>query len=294
VRQVNTTLSSPPQSVSYLNGGIDSELTPRQFAAICHLLYSTCGIKLTAGKEGLVKARLMKRLRQLSLPDFEAYLDYVRKDTSTRELTTMVDALTTNKTSFFRENEHFRFVQERLIPDFRRTQRSVRIWSAGCSTGEEPYSMAMLLRQEWPEVLRCDVRILATDISNRVLAKAQEGVYSDEGVAGLDRALLSRYFDPVKEASGTQYKIHNELKSMIRFARLNLMEPWPMRGPFDFIFCRNVMIYFDKETQKKLVRRYWEYLVPNGFLFVGHSESLTTCSTGYKYVQPALYQKFTP
>jgi chemotaxis protein methyltransferase CheR len=291
---MTNTVPATAQSYSYLSGGIDAELTPRQYDAICSLLYNTCGIKLSAGKEGLVKARLMKRLRLLSLPDFDAYLEYVRKEPSSGELTTMIDALTTNKTSFFRENEHFRFVKERLIPEFRRTQRSVRIWSAGCSTGEEPYSMAMLLRQEWPEVLRCDVKILATDISHRVLQKAQEGVYGEEVVADLDRGLLSRHFDPVKDGANKVYRVKNELRSLIRFARLNLMDPWPMRGHFDLIFCRNVMIYFDKETQKKLVRRYWEYLVPDGHLFVGHSESLTACSTDFKYVQPALYQKFNP
>lgn len=279
--------------LSYLNG-FDAELTPGQFEAICNLLYSACGIKLSAGKEGLVKARLMKRLRQLSLLDFDAYLDHVRREPSGGELTSMIDALTTNKTSFFRENEHFQFVKEKLIPGFRKNQRSVRIWSAGCSTGEEPYSMAMLLCQEWPEVLRCDVRILATDISSRVLQTAREGRYNEEVLADLDRSLLLRYFDPVKEGANKLYKVKDELRTLIRFARLNLMEPWPMRGLFDLIFCRNVMIYFDKETQKKLVRRYWEYLAPQGHLFVGHSESLTACSTDYRYVQPALYQKYTP
>jgi chemotaxis protein methyltransferase CheR len=287
-------MPSTSQCLSYLSGVIDVDLTPRQFEAIRSLLYNTCGIKLSAGKEELVKARLMKRLRQLSLPDFDAYLDHVRGEPSRGELAIMIDALTTNKTSFFRENEHFQFVKEKLIPRFRKYRGSVRIWSAGCSTGEEPYSMAMLLRQEWPEVLRCDVRILATDISSRVLQKAREGKYNEEAVADLDRSLLSRYFDPVQEGANRLYRIKDELRTLIRFAKLNLMEPWPMRGSFDLIFCRNVMIYFDKETQKKLVRRYWEYLAPQGYLFVGHSESLTACSNDYRYVQPALYQKYNP
>jgi chemotaxis protein methyltransferase CheR len=235
----------------------------------------------------------MKRLRQLSLTDFDAYLEHVRQDASLRELYAMIDALTTNKTSFFRENDHFHFVKDKLIPEFRKRGRSVRIWSAGCSTGEEPYSLAMLLRQEWPEVLRCDVRILATDISTRVLKNAQEGIYSEEVVADMDRSLLLKYFDPMKEGSQKLYRVKDEMRHLIRFARLNLMESWPMKGAFDLIFCRNVMIYFDKQTQKKLVRRYWEHLAQGGYLFVGHSESLTACSSDYKYVQPALYQKIT-
>jgi chemotaxis protein methyltransferase CheR len=291
--QVESMSTTTATQLSYRNG-IDAELTPRQFDAICNLLYNTSGIKLSAGKEGLVKARLMKRLRQLNLIDFDAYLNHVRGEPSGRELAIMIDALTTNKTSFFRENEHFRFVRETLIPEFRKNQRSVRIWSAGCSTGEEPYSMAMLLSQEWPEVIRCDVRILATDISNRVLQKAREGVYSEEVVADLDRSLLFRYLEPVKEGANKLYRVKDELRTLIRFARLNLMAPWPMRGPFDLIFCRNVMIYFDKATQKKLVRRFWENLAPNGCLFVGHSESLTAFSSDYRYVQPALYQKCNP
>jgi chemotaxis protein methyltransferase CheR len=269
----------------------DVELSDRQFRHISKLTYDMCGIKLSAGKEGLVKSRLSKRLRALGLSNFERYLDFLARDTSGKELITLIDSLTTNKTSFFREEQHFEFFRSHLLPAFRTHTHGTRIWSAGCSSGEEPYSIAILLREEWPAVDQCDVRILATDISTRVLNLATSAVYEEDTVKEISPNLLRKYFSCVRETPTRAFHVNDNVRRMVRLARLNLMDSWPMKGPFHAIFCRNVMIYFDKQTQQELVRRFWEMLAPGGYLFVGHSESLTASSYRFRYVRPATYLK---
>jgi chemotaxis protein methyltransferase CheR len=268
-----------------------AELSDRQFRIISGILYDRCGIKLTEGKEGLVKARLAKRLRHLGFANFDQYLDHLKRDSASGELYTMIDALTTNKTSFFREEEHFHYLRDKILPAVRQRGGKFRIWSAASSSGEEPYSIALLLKTQWPDIHKYDVKILATDISTRVLEQAKAGVYKADMVSDVPRPILNRFFTASGPAANREYRVNDDVRSLIRFARLNLMEDWPMSGPFDLIFCRNVMIYFDKETQQRLVRRFWQLLEPEGYLFVGHSESLTTTSKDYKYIQPAVYLK---
>jgi chemotaxis protein methyltransferase CheR len=263
---------------------ISKELNDAQFGAIRDLTYRLCGINLHEGKEGLVRTRLAKRVTLLGLESFDAYIAHVSDERNSAELAEMVDALTTNKTSFFRENQHFDFLRREVLPN---AGPRLRIWSAGCSTGEEPYTLAMLLREELAPGV--DARILATDISARVLATARHGVYSATTVQEIPPALLARHFAKQPHHGATAYRASDSLRSMIRFARLNLMAEWPMNGPFEAIFCRNVMIYFDRVTQERLVNRFWELLTPGGHLFVGHSESLTSLNHRFQYVQPALY-----
>ncbi len=270
---------------------LDIELSDRQFKKISQLIYDMVGIKLCSGKEGLVKSRLSKRLRALGISDFDAYLDFVGNDRSGKELITLIDSLTTNKTNFFREVQHFDFLRTHILPSFRAEGRRMRLWSAGCSSGEEPYSMAILLREEWPTVDQCDVRILATDISTRVLDTATKAVYEEETVKEIELPLIRKYFTCVRESPSHAYHVNDNVRRMVHLARLNLMDPWPMKGPFHVIFCRNVMIYFDKQTQLDLVRRFWEMLAPGGYLLVGHSESLTASSYRFRYVRPATYVK---
>lgn len=270
---------------------LDIELSDRQFRTISQLIYDMAGIKLCSGKEGLVKSRLSKRLRALGMADFDTYLEYVGKDRSGKELITLIDSLTTNKTNFFREEQHFDFLRSHILPPFRDEGRKMRLWSAGCSSGEEPYSIAILLREEWPTIDQFDVRILATDISTRVLDLAMNAVYEEEAVKEIDAPLRRRYFTCVRETPTRAYHVNDNVRHMVRLARLNLMNPWPMKGPFHVIFCRNVMIYFDKQTQLDLVRRFWEMLAPGGYLLVGHSESLTASSYRFRYVRPATYVK---
>lgn len=267
----------------------ECELTAAQFARITRLLHDHAGIRMREGKEGLVRARLTKRLRKLGLPDFDAYLSFVEQEPSKKEFAEMIDALTTNKTSFLREASHFDFLRDSVFPTL---TGPVRIWSAGCSSGEEPYTLAMLANEGFGDIGKRDVRILATDISHRVLATAKAAVYPAEHMADVPNAWLSKYWVKKADAGGRPaYEANQSLRRLVHFAKLNLMEQWPMKGPFDAILCRNVMIYFDKATQQQLVERYWALLRPGGHLFVGHSESLTGLNHKFRYVMPAVYVK---
>jgi chemotaxis protein methyltransferase CheR len=260
-------------------------LTGGQFAFIGELLHRQCGIALASGKEALVTARLYKRLRVLGLGTFDEYLSRVERDPA--ELRAMVDALTTNKTDFFREPDHFVYLRESVLPALAATADPIKIWSAGCSSGEEPYSLAITLREELPNPDLRDVRVLATDISDRVLARAREGVYDEEAVRDVPPLYLGKYF----HHTAGRFTVNGVLRRHVAFARLNLLGEWPMRGPFDAILCRNVMIYFDNPTRQRLVERFWELLKPGGHFFVGGSESLTSVEHRFTYVQPAVFRK---
>jgi len=274
------------------NGNIfQATLGPRDFEQISQIVYRYSGIRLTSGKEELVRSRLIKRLRVLGVNSFRGYLRYITADRTAQELHIMIDALTTNKTSFFRENQHFEYLRTRILPDLKKRGSRLRVWSAGCSSGEEPYSIAMLLHEEWPQNDLGNVRILATDISARILARARTGEYEKESLKDVPPTYLTQYFYLLHSSPVRLYGIHDSIKKMVRFAHLNLMDDWPMRGPFDVIFCRNVMIYFDSATQGRLVQRFCDLLIPGGHLLVGHSESLVANSCGFKYVQPATYVK---
>ncbi len=265
----------------------EATLTSTHFERIVAMLHAHAGIRMRAGKEGLVRARLAKRLRALGLSDYDAYLDIVERDPARREFTEMVDVLTTNKTSFFREQAHFDFLQDTVLPA---CPGPIRLWSAGCSSGEEPYTLAMLMHETLPDAAVRSARILATDISHRVLATAKAGTYPADALSEAPRGWVQKYWRPTREATGApRLEALPSLRGLIQFGKLNLMERWPMRGPFDAILCRNVMIYFDKATQQELVERYYALLRPGGYLFVGHSESLTGLSHRFTYVQPAVY-----
>ncbi len=268
---------------------IGSELSEKHFRAVCDIVYGACGICLKEGKKALVRARLVKRIRALRLSSFEEYIAYLDGEHGTTELPHMIDAMTTNKTSFFREREHFDYLAGHVLPGL--GQRRLRFWTAACSSGEEPYSLAITLLDNLPDIDRRDVKILATDISFRMLEKGRAGVYGAESVASLDRFLLSRYFDAVRSEPPRQYRVKERVRALVRMGYLNLLDPWPMKGPFDVIFCRNVMIYFDKDVQQRLVDRFWELISPGGHLFVGHSEGLSAVKHRFRYVKPAVYVK---
>jgi chemotaxis protein methyltransferase CheR len=269
----------------------ETKLSEGEFIQISNLVKELCGINLHDGKKELVKARLSKRMRQLGLTSFQQYIDYVRQQ-SEREITTMLDILSTNLTYFFREPRHLEYLRDTILPEMSaKGPQRLRIWSAGCSSGEEPYSIGMVLNEALPNLDRWDAAILATDLSTRVLQTASQGCYREERFRELPRHMVSKYFLCTQFKPEKIYKAGPKLRKLVHFARLNLMEPWPMKGPFDVIFCRNVMIYFDKPTQGKLVNRYFDILKPGGMLFLGHSESLTGIDHKFKYVQPATYRK---
>ena len=271
------------------------DLTGRQFAQISALAKSACGLNLHARKRELVKGRLHKRLRQLNLDSFDEYLDYLRSDSSADELVAMLDALVTNVTSFFRQMEQFeylvRVVLPRKIAGAGESARRLRIWSAGCSTGEEAYSIAIAAAETIPQIGRWDAAILATDLSTGVLRRACEGVYDAGSLRPIPPHLRGKYFTRIQARPKELYRVRENIRPLVHFRRLNLIGPWPMRRTFDVIFCRNVMIYFDKPTQDGLIQRFREALSPGGTVFVGHSESLANPDSGFRYVRPAIYEK---
>lgn len=264
------------------------QLTKSQYQQVCKKIYSLCGINLKEGKEELVYSRLSKRIFTLKLNSFDQYLSIVENDRTGKEVIWMIDALTTNKTSFYREIQHFQFFQKHVLPNIK--TKKLRIWSAACSSGEEPYSIAIQLREELRDFNQWDIKILATDISTKVLQAAHEGIYNEDTLEPIPENWKKKHFS-LQDASTKKWRISPEIRKMVSFARLNFMGKFPMRGPFDVIFCRNAMIYFDKQTQMTLVRRFYDLLGQNGFLFVGHSESLTGGDHNFRYVQPAIYQR---
>ena len=265
-------------------------LSAQEFKSVSELMYDISGVNLTPGKEGLVESRLASRLRALNLQTYTEYLSYVRDDRQRAELTILVDLLTTNKTSFFREVAHFEYLKEHVLPELAQ-RRGARFWCAGCSTGEEPYTLAMVLAEEWNEPLLSRVKILATDLSTRVLARAAAAEYDEAAIGDMQRDRVRRHFDRSEHAGTVRYIVKERLRRLVHTARLNLMGQWPMNGPFDVIMCRNVMIYFDAATQERLVNRFYDLLAPGGSLLVGHSESLTALSHGFTPIQPATYRK---
>ena len=268
------------------------ELSDRHFAWVCSQVKERTGINLTPGKRNLVYNRLASRLRTLGLKDFNDYLALVERADSD-EVENFVNAITTNVTSFFREDHHFEFLTGTAIPEVKAKNaaaRRMRIWSAGCSMGMEPYSIAMVLRECFAENPPWDTRILATDLDTNVLATAAAGVYDEQAATGISDERLRRFVLKGKGNQEGKIRMRPELSSLITFRHLNLMEDWPITGPFDVIFCRNVVIYFDKETQAKLWTRYGALLRPNGYLIVGHSETVSNTEI-FSSVGRTIYQK---
>jgi chemotaxis protein methyltransferase CheR len=270
----------------------DLVFTDADFNFIRQLVATQTGISLSEQKRELVYGRLAKRLRSLELQSFAQYCAYVEKNE--QELHELVNAITTNLTSFFREPYHFDYLRETVLPGLLRSNaasRRIRIWSAGCSTGEEPYSIAMTVRDAIPASHGWDVKILATDIDSNVLAKAQQGVYSEERSSGIPEHYMRRSFRRGHGDNAGMLRVNDEVRSLITFRQLNLMHEWPMKGPFDVIFCRNVVIYFEKSTQRLLFNRYADLLADGGHLFIGHSETLFKVCDRFTLIGRTIYRK---
>ena len=270
------------------------EFSDQDFQRIRRIINQVAGISLADGKRELVYSRLSRRLRQRGFRRFADYCDYLEPGDDEDELREFVNALTTNLTSFFREPHHFEFLANELLPALMRSRglnnRRIRIWSAGCSTGEEPYSIAIVLREVLPNV-GWDAKILATDLDSNVLATAERGIYEWSRVKDLSESRLRRWFQKGRNAQAGWVRVAPALRDLITFRQLNLMNDWPMRGPFDLIFCRNVVIYFDKATQAVLFERYADILVERGHLFVGHSESLFKVTERFVPLGKTIYQR---
>jgi len=275
---------------------IDGEipLSDREFSRVKARVYAEAGISLSAAKRTLVVSRLSKLLRRRRMPSFDAYLDFLEAGGTAQDAQEFINALTTNLTRFYREDHHFEhlvgYVGEIIArrpkpgPDGR---PRLRIWSAGCSTGQEPYSAALALLGAYPELQRWDFRILATDIDTNVIARAATGIYPESELSGLS-AERARPFERMGDG---HIRVPEAALAIVAFKPLNLMTPiWPMKGSFDAVFCRNVAIYFDKPTQATLFARLGKVLVPGGYLYIGHSENLGAGGEGFRLVGKTIYQ----
>ena len=268
-------------------------ITDDEFRQLRTLIHRHTGIALSDHKRALVCSRLSRRLRHYQFAHYTQYYELLcHGDPDGVELMEMINAITTNKTDFFREAHHFQFLTEHVFPEHRKKKtRRLRLWSAAAATGEEAYTLAITVREAFSDAADWDIKILATDIDTRVLAHAHAGVYTLEQASPIPNTLLRRYF--LKGHGDFKNKVCAKpaLAALLRFRRLNLLDaPWPMRAPFDVIFCRNVLIYFDKATQHRLLERMAGMLSPNGFLMLGHAEAIHGFDHLYRAVGHSIYQ----
>lgn len=283
-------MSDAPPAVSHkekdpeTHGGALSGDDIAHFEAIAGFAHRAAGLVLSRDKAPMVLARVGKRMRALGLTSLRDYHAHLQSDAGEAEQSELLFALTTNVTSFFRERHHFDALRDRLSEELAGRARAghrIRLWSAGCSTGQEAYSIAMVVLEALPDAPRYDIRILATDIDRKVLAQARAGTYDARQTESVPGPLLDSHFTRVSGTQGDRvgssaYRINEDLRQIVAFRELNLLKDWPMRKKFDAIFCRNVVIYFDRETQSALWRKFADSLHPGGLLFLGHSERIDT------------------
>jgi chemotaxis protein methyltransferase CheR len=286
---MNTPLPHDTQTMMRLR---EFDFSNEDFEALRKLVKQLTGINLSDQKRELIYGRLARRLRALQLQSFAEYRHLLAHDGG-QELAQFCNAITTNLTAFFREPHHFDYLRDQVLTPMARsgTPGRLRIWSAGCSTGEEPYSLAMTILETLPDVRRWDVRILATDLDSDVLERGRRGSYAEDRFKNMTQQRRSRFFVERREREGLRYEAAPELKSLITFKQLNLMHALPMRGPLDAIFCRNVVIYFDKDTQRDLFARIAHLQRPGSLLFLGHSESLFKVSEQYSLIGKTVYRR---
>lgn len=270
-------------------------LNDQEYRLISQLIYKKSGILLNEKKRALIVGRLNKMLRTNNLKSFKEYYDHVISDSTGKALSDLVDRISTNHTFFYREKDHFEYLSEMVLPEITQIMKSrgkkeLRIWCAASSSGEEPYTLAMLLCEYFKNDLASwDTGVLATDISIEILNRAKAGVYSEDNVSQLPASLKNKYFKRLPDGT---WSVNNQIKEMVLFRRLNLMRSeFPFKGKFQIMFARNVMIYFDQPTRDGLVQRYYRYMEPGGYLFIGHSETLGRTNHLFSYVKPAVYRK---
>lgn len=271
-------------------------LSGKDFSRLSSFIYEHCGIKMPPAKKTMLEARLQKRLRALSFNSFSDYCEYLFSSEGLRnELIMMVDLVTTNKTDFFREPDHFVYLVNSVLPEWMAKtggRRPFNVWSAGCSTGEEPYTLSMVLTEASASMDGFSYQIMATDISTRVLEKARKAVYDEDRIDPIPMLLRRKYLLRSKDRSNPLVRIVPELRSKVRFSRLNFMDgDFGFREQLDVIFCRNVIIYFDRKTQETLLNKFYGHLRPGGWIFMGHSETLNGLDVPLVQVHPTVYRK---
>jgi chemotaxis protein methyltransferase CheR len=269
----------PPAERNIVEG--EFPFTDDDFGRIAALLHGETGIALPESKATLAYSRLAKRLRALGLASFKDYCALVASASGVSERQEMIAALTTNVTRFFREPHHFEHLRDRILPPLLAAARrgaAVRLWSAGCSSGQEPFSAAMTVLELAPDAGELDIKILATDIDPNMIERGRQGIYSGQTAQEAPAALRHRWFKPLRPGAD-QMRIADEVRALVAFRELNLIGAWPMKGRFDAIFCRNVVIYFEEETQARIWSRFAPMLAPGGVLYIGHSERITGPAT---------------
>lgn len=283
-----------PAAPPIVDGAREFAFSEADFRSLAQVAYDRAGIALADSKRNLLYSRLSRRLRVLGLSSFREYRGYLAGND--REIEMFINSISTNHTKFFREEHHFDHLRSHLALPFAQAAQSggsrrLRIWSAGCSSGEEPYTIAVVLKRELRDLRSLDVRILATDIDTDVLAKAARGEFALATVDEVPKAFQGYFHQVSGSGANTKVSMDPQVKSLIAFRRLNLMEPWPFRGLFDAIFCRNVMIYFDGATKSALIERFVQQIRPGGWLYIGHSESLIGAHPGLQSVGRTIYRR---
>ena len=274
----------------------DESISSRDYARLCDLIYRQAGIHLGGGKQTMLEARIKRRLKALELTSYSDYCDYLFGHQGLKEeITHLIDVVTTNKTDFFREPRHFSFLVDKALPELTSQSaggRPLLVWSAGCSTGEEPYTLAIVLSEYALTHSGFRFRILATDISTTVLAKAEMGVYANDVVGPVSTPLQRKYFMRGRDPGSKQMRVVPELRRLVEFSRLNFMDAdYGLSEKADAIFCRNVIIYFDRPTQERILQKLCNCLLPGGYMFVGHAEALHDMNLPLAPVAPALYRR---
>jgi chemotaxis protein methyltransferase CheR len=272
----------------------DDRLSNRNFEALARYIYDYSGIKMPSSKMTMLEGRLRRRLRATGISSFNDYCDYLFKhDGIETESIYLIDAVTTNKTDFFREPKHFEYMEQVALPELVSAgHKRIRLWSSACSTGAEPYTMAMIMQEFVDGQSGLDYRILATDLSTEVLQAARRGVYARDMIVPVGSEMRRKYVMMARDTTRSDVRIHPRLRSMVGFARLNLMDnAYKVGDPMHLIFCRNVLIYFDKPTQAKVLSRLCDCLLPGGYLFVGHSETVTGISLPVRQVANTVFKK---
>ncbi|MCQ2975689.1 MAG: protein-glutamate O-methyltransferase [Bacteroidales bacterium] len=271
----------------------DAKLSVKDFNRLSEFIYSQYGIKMPEAKHIMLQSRLQKRLRALEIPSFSDYVDFVFSKEGGEEIVHMMDVVSTNKTDFFRESQHFDFLTENVLPELylEKKQSNIKIWSAGCSSGEEPYTLAMVISEFIENKSGLDFSILGSDLSTIVLQKAVSAIYSEDRVDIIPLAQKRKYLLKSKDRTHPTVRIVPELRDKVSFMRLNFMDSsYNVPSHFDVIFCRNVLIYFDRQTQEKVINKLCNHLNPGGYFFLGHSESVTGINVPLKQIKPTVFK----
>ncbi len=291
-RIISRESKTPNSNGSLFDSGGLMDLTDKEFKELSRFIYNRFGINLTEKKRALLKGRLNKVVRSLGFSSYRDYYEFIKKDETNSSLLVLIDKISTNHTYFFRGKDHYDYMVDTVLPEIDsgpRGKDKLRIWSAGCSSGQEAYTIAMVLKVYYGGLSTRDIGILGTDISMTALEQARKGLYPLENLNEMPSYYKDKSFE---NAGNSQVKIDKSLQEMVLFKRLNLMnKAYPFQGKFHIIYCRNVMIYFDNKTRVELVNRFYDYIHPGGYLFVGHSESLCRKSSPFRYIKPAIYRK---